>query len=52
MRGNRLGLVVSLALLATIYHNMGIAPHAFLQDKADRPVAILASTAEPIHELV
>jgi hypothetical protein len=35
IRGNCLGLVVSLALLATIYHNMGIDPHAFLQDKVD-----------------
>jgi uncharacterized protein (DUF1501 family) len=39
-------------VLATIYHNMGIDPHAFIQDKADRPVSILPSTAEPIHELV
>ncbi len=39
-------------VLATIYHNLGIDPHAFIQDKADRPVAILPSTAEPIHELV
>ncbi len=39
-------------VLATIYHNMGIDPHAFIQDKADRPHTILPPTAEPIHELV
>ncbi len=39
-------------VLATIYHNMGIDPHAFISDKADRPVSILPHTAEPIHELV
>ncbi len=39
-------------VLATIYHNMGIDPHAFIQDKADRPVTILPPTAEPIHELI
>jgi Protein of unknown function (DUF1501) len=39
-------------VLATIYHNLGIDPHAIVSDKADRPVPILPSTAEPIRELV
>ncbi len=39
-------------VLATIYHNLGIDPHAFIRDKADRPVYILPPTAEPIRELV
>src|SRR5262249_10525964 len=39
-------------VLATVYHNLGIAPHAFIRDKADRPVSILPPTAEPIHELI
>ena len=39
-------------VLATIYHNIGIDPHAFIQDKADRPVPILPPTAEPIRELI
>jgi hypothetical protein len=39
-------------VLATIYHNLGIDPHAFIHDKADRPVYILPPTAEPIRELV
>jgi hypothetical protein len=39
-------------VLATIYHNLGIDPHAFIQDRADRPVSILDSTSEPIRELI
>jgi hypothetical protein len=39
-------------VLATIYHNLAIDPHAFVSDKADRPVSILPPTAEPIRELV
>jgi hypothetical protein len=39
-------------VLATVYHNLGIDPHAFLRDKADRPVSILPPTAEPIRELI
>jgi Protein of unknown function (DUF1501) len=41
-----------LDILATIYHNLGIDPHAFIRDKADRPVNILPSTATPIRELI
>jgi hypothetical protein len=39
-------------VLATVYHNLGIDPHAFIQDKSDRPVSILPPTAEPIRELI
>ena len=39
-------------VLATIYHNMGIDPHAFIQDKADRPVYILPPSTLPIPELI
>ena len=39
-------------VLATVYHNLGIDPHAFITDKADRPVPILPATAEPIRELI
>jgi hypothetical protein len=41
-----------LDVLATIYHNLGIDPHAFITDRANRPVGILPGTAEPIHELI
>jgi hypothetical protein len=39
-------------VLATVYHNLGIDPHAFIHDKADRPVPILPLTAAPIRELI
>jgi hypothetical protein len=39
-------------VLATVYHNLGIDPHAFIPDKADRPISILPPTAEPIRELI
>ncbi len=39
-------------ILATLYHNIGIDPHAFISDMAGRPVPILPSTAEPIRELI
>ncbi len=38
-------------VLATIYHNLGIDPHAYIRDKADRPVNILPPTCEVIREL-
>jgi hypothetical protein len=41
-----------LDLLATIYHNLGIDPHAFIPDKTGRPVAILPGTAQPIAKLI
>ena len=41
-----------LDVLATIYHNLGIDPHAFIRDKADRPVNILPPTAMPIPDLI
>ena len=39
-------------VLATVYHNMGIDPHAFVRDKADRPVSILPPETELIRELI
>jgi len=39
-------------VLATIYHNLGIDPHAIVPDKAGRPTFILPPTVEPIRELV
>jgi uncharacterized protein (DUF1501 family) len=41
-----------LDVLATIYHNLGIDPHAFISDKANRPINILPPTTAPIHELI
>ncbi len=39
-------------VLATVYHNLGIDPHSFVQDIAGRPVSILPSTAHPISALI
>ena len=39
-------------VLATIYHNLGIDPHGFIRDKANRPVNILLPTSELIRELI
>jgi hypothetical protein len=41
-----------LDILATIYHNLGIDPHAFINDKANRPVNILPPTTVPIRDLI
>jgi hypothetical protein len=41
-----------LDVLATIYHNLGVDPHAFINDKANRPVNILPPTTSPIRELL
>jgi hypothetical protein len=41
-----------LDVLATIYHNLGIDPHAFIRDKANRPIHILPPTATPISDLI
>jgi Protein of unknown function (DUF1501) len=41
-----------LDVLATIYHNLGIDPHTFIRDKADRPVHILPPSTLPIPELI
>jgi uncharacterized protein (DUF1501 family) len=38
-------------VLATIYHNLGIDPHAYLRDALDRPVPILPEDARPVPEL-
>ncbi|WZP00850.1 DUF1501 domain-containing protein [Isosphaeraceae bacterium EP7] len=39
-------------ILATVYHNLGIDPNGFVNDKSDRPISILPSTAQPIAKLV
>jgi len=39
-------------VLATIYHNLGIDPHAFIRDMNERPVAILPEDARPVRELI
>ena len=38
-------------MLATIYHNLGIDPHAMVQDVLSRPVHILPADARPVREL-
>jgi len=38
-------------VLATIYNNLGIDPHAMVQDVAGRPAPILPSTVQPIAKL-
>ncbi|MFN4260018.1 MAG: DUF1501 domain-containing protein [Gemmataceae bacterium] len=35
-------------VLATVYHNLGIDPHAMVTDIADRPMPILPSSVQPI----
>ena len=39
-------------VLATIYHNLGIDPHAFIHDVSGRPTPILPSAAQPIRRLL
>jgi len=39
-------------VLATVYHNLGIDPHATVEDVSGRPAAILPSTAQPIQKLI
>jgi hypothetical protein len=39
-------------VLATIYHNLGIDPHAMVQDVAGRPAPILPGTARPIDRVL
>jgi len=41
-----------LDVLATVYYNLGIDPHAFISDRTGRPMSILPSTAQPIRQLV
>jgi hypothetical protein len=38
-------------VLATVYHNLGIDPHAMVNDLAGRPAPILPGTAQPIARL-
>jgi hypothetical protein len=39
-------------VLATVYHNLGIDPHAMVYDVSGRPAPILPSTAQPISRVV
>lgn len=39
-------------VLATVYQNLGIDPHAFIRDINERPVPILPEDARPIRELI
>uniref|UniRef100_A0A7C4LMF6 DUF1501 domain-containing protein n=1 Tax=Schlesneria paludicola TaxID=360056 RepID=A0A7C4LMF6_9PLAN len=39
-------------VLATIYHNLGIDPHAYVRDRNDRPVTLLPEDCRPIRELL
>ena len=39
-------------VLATVYHNLGIDPYAFVTDQTGRPVPILPGSASPIAALV
>ncbi len=39
-------------VLATVYHNLGIDPHATVEDVSGRPGPILPSTARPIEKLI
>jgi len=38
-------------ILATVYHNLGVDPHAHVRDALDRPVSILPEDARPAAEL-
>lgn len=39
-------------VLATVYHRLGMDPHAFVRDVEDRPVRIMAEDAHPIREII
>jgi hypothetical protein len=39
-------------VLATVYHNLGIDPHAVVEDVSSRPMAILPGTASVIEKLM
>jgi uncharacterized protein (DUF1501 family) len=41
-----------LDVLATVYHSLGIDPHAMVYDVANRPHPILPGTAQPIAKLI
>ena len=38
-------------ILATVYHNLGIDPHAIVRDVFERPTPILSEDARPVREL-
>ncbi|HLJ93279.1 MAG TPA: DUF1501 domain-containing protein [Gemmataceae bacterium] len=39
-------------VLATVYHNLGISPHATVEDVSGRPTPLLPSTAKPIERMI
>jgi uncharacterized protein (DUF1501 family) len=39
-------------VLATVYHTLGIDPHAVVQDLAGRPAPVLPAEARPISKLL
>jgi hypothetical protein len=39
-------------VLATVYHNLGIDPHAMVMDVSDRPIPILPSENRAIIKLI
>ncbi len=39
-------------VLATVYHNLGIDPHEFVEDQSARPISILPPTARPVERLL
>jgi hypothetical protein len=39
-------------VLATVYHNLGIDPHLFVEDVSGRPGAILPATTAPIRQVL
>ena len=39
-------------VLATVYHNLGIDPHAVIEDVSGRPAAIMPTSAQPIEKLL
>jgi hypothetical protein len=40
-----------LDVLATVYRNLGLDPHAFIQDKSGRPFMVLPGSARVIEEV-
>ncbi len=39
-------------ILATLYHNLGLDPHSYVNDVNDRPVMLMSEEARPIRELL
>lgn len=39
-------------ILATLYHNLGLDPHSYVNDVNDRPVMLMSEEARPVRELL